>query len=45
MAPAIRCSNMSTVEKVLQTSVRFENREVNGELFKMFIDRMRHHAF
>jgi len=45
MVLAIRYPDMATCERALQSSVRFESREVTGELLKMFTGRVHHHVF
>ena len=45
MALAIRYPDMKTVEAVMQSAVRFESREVTGELLKMFTGKVHHHLF
>jgi hypothetical protein len=45
MALAIRYPDMAAVEKALQSPVRFESREVTGEVLKMFTGRVHHHVF
>jgi hypothetical protein len=45
MALAIRYPDMAAVEQALQSPVRFESREVTGELLKMFTGRVHHHVF
>jgi hypothetical protein len=45
MALAIRYPDMAAVEKVMQSEVRFQSREVTGELLKMFTGKVHHHLF
>ena len=45
MVLAIRYPDMATCEQALQSPVRFESREVTGELLKMFTGRVHHHVF
>lgn len=45
MALAIRYPDMAAVETALQSPVRFESRQVTGELLKMFTGRVHHHLF
>jgi hypothetical protein len=45
MALAIRYPDMAAVEKALQSAVRFESREVTGELLKLFTGTVHHHVF
>ncbi len=45
MALAVRYPDMDAVDKALQSDVRFESREVSGELLKMFTGRVHHHLF
>ena len=45
MALAIRYPDMAAVEVALQSDVRFQSREVTGELLKMFTGRVHHHVF
>lgn len=45
MALAIRYPGMSAVEKALQSDVRFQSREVTGELLKLFTGKVHHHLF
>jgi hypothetical protein len=45
MALAIRYPDMKAVEAVMQAPVRFESREVTGELLKMFTGKVHHHVF
>jgi len=45
MALAIRYADMETVDAALQSDVRYESREVSGELLKMFTGRVHHHLF
>ena len=45
MALAIRYADMKTVDAALQSDVRYESREVSGELLKMFTGRVHHHLF
>lgn len=45
MALAIRYPDMAAVETALQSPVRFESREVTGELLKMFTGKVHHHVF
>ena len=45
MALAIRYPDMAAVEMALQSPVRFESRELTGELLKMFTGRVHHHVF
>ncbi|MES0100260.1 hypothetical protein [Mesorhizobium sp. M0019] len=45
MALAIRYPDMDTCNKALQSDVRFQSRDVTGELLKMFTGRVHHHVF
>lgn len=45
MALAIRYPDMAAVETALQAPVRFESREVTGELLKLFTGKVHHHVF
>ena len=45
MALAIRYPDLAAVEKALQATVRFESREVTGELLKLFTGKVHHHIF
>lgn len=45
MALSIRYPDMAAVETALQSPVRFESREVTGELLKMFTGKVHHHVF
>ena len=45
MALAIRYPDMAAVEKALQSDVRFQSREVTGELLKLFSGKVHHHLF
>jgi hypothetical protein len=45
MALAIRYPDMAAVEKALQSDVRFQSREVTGELMKLFTGKVHHHVF
>jgi hypothetical protein len=45
MALAIRYPDMKAVETVMQSAVRFESREVTGELLTMFTGTVHHHVF
>jgi hypothetical protein len=45
MALAIRYPDMAAVEKALQSDVRFQSREVTGELLKLFTGKVHHHLF
>jgi hypothetical protein len=45
MALAIRYPDMAAVEKALQSAVRFQSREVTGELLKLFSGKIHHHLF
>jgi hypothetical protein len=45
MALAIRYPDIATCNKALQSDVRFQSREVTGDLLKMFTGRVHHHVF
>ncbi len=45
MALAIRYPDMDACNRALQSDVRFQSREVTGELLKMFSGRVHHHVF
>jgi hypothetical protein len=45
MALAIRYPDMAAVEQALQSDVRFQSREVTGELLKLFTGKVHHHIF
>ncbi|MBZ9672656.1 hypothetical protein FJ970_30045 [Mesorhizobium sp. B2-1-8] len=45
MALAIRYPDMDTCNKALQSSVRFQSRDLTSELLKMFTGRVHHHVF
>jgi hypothetical protein len=45
MALAIRYPDMAAVEKVMQSDVRLQSREVTGELLKLFTGKVHHHLF
>lgn len=45
MALAIRYPDLAAVERALNSDVRFQSREVTGELLKMFTGRVHHHVF
>lgn len=45
MVLSISYPDMETCNKALQSPVRFESREVTGELLKMFTGRVHHHVF
>jgi hypothetical protein len=45
MALAIRYPDMAAVEAALQSDVRFESRNVTGELLKLFVGKVHHHVF
>ncbi|ESY62888.1 ethyl tert-butyl ether degradation EthD [Mesorhizobium sp. LNHC252B00] len=45
MALAIRYPDMDTCSRALQSDVRFQSRDVTGELLKMFTGRVHHHVF
>lgn len=45
MALAIRYPDMDAVEKALGSDIRYQSREVTGELLKLFTGRVHHHVF
>jgi hypothetical protein len=45
MVLAIRYPDLATVQKALESDVRFQSREVTGELLKMFSGKVHHHVF
>ncbi|WP_064685132.1 hypothetical protein [Rhizobium bangladeshense] len=45
MALAIRYPDMDAVSAALRSDVRFESREVTGELLKLFTGKVHHHVF
>ncbi|PZM10566.1 hypothetical protein [Rhizobium tubonense] len=45
MALAIRYPNLDAVNAALLSDVRFQSREVTGELLQMFTGRVHHHLF
>ncbi|MBZ5761271.1 hypothetical protein LAV84_17735 [Rhizobium sp. VS19-DR104.2] len=45
MALAVRYPDMDAVDAALRSDVRFQSREVSGELLKMFTGRVHHHLF
>jgi len=45
MALAIRYPDMDAVGEALKSDVRFQSREVTGELLKMFDGKVHHHLF
>ena len=45
MALAIRYPDIETCNKALESDVRFQSREVTGDLLKMFTGRVHHHVF
>ncbi|OWV89220.1 hypothetical protein ATY78_20075 [Rhizobium sp. R635] len=45
MALAIRYPDMDAVDAALRSNVRFESREVTGELLKLFTGKVHHHVF
>lgn len=45
MALAIRYPDMAAVDRALNSDVRFQSREVTGELLKMFTGKVHHHIF
>jgi hypothetical protein len=45
MALAIRYPDMAAVEGALKSDVRFQSRDVTGELLKLFTGRVHHHVF
>jgi hypothetical protein len=45
MALAIRYPDMETCNGALQSDVRFQSREVTGELLNLFTGRVHHHVF
>lgn len=45
MVLAIRYPDMAAVDKALNSKVRFQSREVTGELLKLFTGKVHHHLF
>ncbi|MER9495308.1 hypothetical protein NKI86_26225 [Mesorhizobium sp. M0320] len=45
MVLAIRYPDMDTCSRALQSDVRFQSRELTGELLEMFTGRVHHHVF
>ena len=45
MALAILYPDIAAVDKALQSDVRFQSREVTGELLKLFTGKVHHHLF
>ncbi|EJC72122.1 MULTISPECIES: hypothetical protein [Rhizobium] len=45
MALAIRYPDMDAVNAALRSDVRFESREVTGELLQLFTGKVHHHVF
>jgi hypothetical protein len=45
MALAIRYPDMNAVEQALKSDVRFQSRDVTGELLTMFDGKVHHHVF
>lgn len=45
MALAIRYPDMDAVNAALRSDVRFESREVTGELLRLFTGEVHHHVF
>ena len=45
MALAIRYPDMDAVNAALKSDVRFQSRDVTGELLKLFTGRVHHHVF
>ncbi|ANM13050.1 hypothetical protein B5K08_33225 [Rhizobium leguminosarum bv. trifolii] len=45
MALAIRYPDMDAVNAALRSDVRFESREVTGELLRLFTGKVHHHVF
>lgn len=45
MALAIRYPNLDAVNAALLSDVRFQSREVTGELLQMFTGKVHHHLF
>ncbi|WFS04527.1 hypothetical protein [Rhizobium tumorigenes] len=45
MALAVRYPDMDAVDAALRSDVRYQSREVSGELLKMFTGRVHHHLF
>ena len=45
MALAIRYPDMNAVGTALKSDVRFQSRDVTGELLKLFTGRVHHHVF
>jgi hypothetical protein len=45
MVLAVRYPDMDTVNAALASDVRFQSREVTGELLKMFTGKVHHHVF
>ncbi len=45
MALSISYTDMAAVGEALKAPVRFESREVTGELLKMFTGKVHHHIF
>lgn len=45
MALAIRYPDMAAVEKALQSDVRFQSRELTGQLLNLFTGKVHHHLF
>lgn len=45
MALAIRYPDLETVQRALESDVRFQSREVTATLLKMFTGKVHHHVF
>lgn len=45
MALAIRYPDMDAVNTALSSDVRFESREITGELLRLFTGKVHHHVF